>query len=446
MKLRTNLGIGLAAVAVLAVAGCTGSAATAAPTPTAPPAATVAPATATPTPAPVNLTMAAWSLASTPEFKTVTDAFHAKNPNVTITLKEYKAGNDYDTQMIADLAAGSAPDLYILKNLKNFYTYQDGKQLVDVSDVAKGLDAKTSGLSFYQVDGKTYAIPYRQDSWYLFYDKDMFDKAKVAYPDGKWTWADYAAAADKLAKGNGGGDVYGAYLHRWQSTVQGFASAQMPGADILGGNVEYMKSYYQTAVSMQDSGAQVKFNTSSTNSLTYQSQFGKQKAAMMLMGSWYVATLIAQTGTGDANKFNWGVAPVPQVDASTAAKPVTFGDPTGIGINPKIDPAKVAAAKAFLAFAGGEDAALALSGIGIVPAYMSDKVTAAFFALKGVPADDLSKFTFATHDTRPENPVSAKTAKIQSILNDMNTAIMSESSKIDAAITAAQNRIKNEVK
>ena len=50
-------------------------------------------------------------------------------------MKEYDAAN-YDTQMIADLAAGSAPDIYVQKNLKNFYTYQNGKQLLDVSDVA----------------------------------------------------------------------------------------------------------------------------------------------------------------------------------------------------------------------------------------------------------------------------------------------------------------------
>jgi multiple sugar transport system substrate-binding protein len=443
MKRTTIWSVGLAAVTALAFSGCTSSSPTAAPSQSTP---TEMPTpTAVPTQAPVTLTMAAWSLSSTPEFKTLTEAFTKANPSITIQLKEYKAGNDYDTQMIADLAAGVAPDLYILKNLNNVFTYQDGKQLMDVSDVAAGYDSKTSGLPFYKVGGKTWAIPYRQDSWYLFYDKDMFDKAGVAIPDGKWTWDDYAAAAGKLSKGLGGGDVYGAYQHRWQSTVQGFATAQTPGASILGGDVSYMKPYYDRVVAMQDSGAQVKFATSSTNSLTYQSQFGKQKAAMLIMGSWYVASYLAQVGTGDAVKFNWGVAPVPQRDSSTVSNPVTFGDPTGIGINPAIEKSKVDAAKKFLAFIGGQDAAVALASIGIVPAYTSDAVTTAFFALKGVPTDTLSKFTFGTHDTRPENQVDAKNPKIQAILNDMNTSIMSGSSTVDAAITKAQSRIKAEV-
>src|SRR3954452_13586486 len=144
--------------------------------------------------APVTLTLAGWSLSTTPEFKTLADGFHAANPNVTVELKEYDASN-YDTQMIADLAAKKAPDVYVQKNLKNFYTYQSGKQLLDVSDVAGQLGDKVGGLADYQVDGKTWAVPYRADSWVLYYNKDLFDKAKVKYPDASWTWDDYVKNA-----------------------------------------------------------------------------------------------------------------------------------------------------------------------------------------------------------------------------------------------------------
>ncbi len=65
--------------------------------------------------------------------------------------------------------------------------------------------------------------------------------------------------------------------------------------------------------------------------------------------------------------------------------------------------------------------------------------------MDGIPTDDLSKFTFCTHDTKPENPVSANTSAIQYILGDMHSAIMSESPKVDAAIKEAEDRAKNEV-
>ncbi len=168
---------------------------------------------------------------------------------------------------------------------------------------------------------------------------------------------------------------------------------------------------------------------------------------MMLMGTWYIATLLSQQASGDADTFQWGMAPAPQFDASTtgtSATPVSFGDPTGLGINPAIDKSKIAAAKAFLAYAAGEGGAKALAAIGITPADTA-AVTASFFSLKGMPTDTLSKFAFSTHDTKPENPVSKYTADLQNILGDLHTAVMSGSSNIDSAISKAQQQAQSQV-
>lgn len=399
--------------------------------------------------APVTITLAGWSLSSTPEFKALADGFKATHPNVTVELKEYAAGNDYDTQMITDLAAGTAPDVYVMKNLKNFYTYQSGGQLLDVSDATSGLDS-VPALASYQVDGKAYAVPYRQDSWVLFYNKDLFAKAKVTPPDGSWTWDDYTEAAKRLHTGlkGAGSNATGAYQHTFQSTVQGFALAQTPNADLLSGDFGYLKPYYERSLGLQAAGAQPTFGTAKTNKLTYQAQFGKQQSAMLLMGTWYVATLLNQRKSGEADTFQWGIAPAPQFDKSTtgtSATPVTFGDPTGLGINPKISKSKAAAAKAFLQYAGGPDAGKALAGIGITPAQVTAAVTATLFGLDGVPQDDLSKFAYATHTVKPENPVSKHTAGLQNLLNETHSAILSDSKGVDAALSEARTRAKNEV-
>ncbi|MFD0525398.1 extracellular solute-binding protein [Paractinoplanes durhamensis] len=315
--------------------------------------------------------------------------------------------------------------------------------------MASKLGDKVGGISSYQADGKTWAIPYRQDSWVLYYNKTLFQKAGVSLPDGSWTWDDYATASKELtAKLKAAGSkAVGDYEHIWQSTVQGFALAQTSGATIESGDFSYLKPYYDRALDLQNAGAQVKFGDATTNSLTYQAQFGKQQAAMMVMGSWYIATLLKQQGTGDAEKFEWGFAPAPQqtkATTGTSATPVTFGDPTGLGINPKIGKNKEATAKAFLAYAAGADGAKALAGIGITPAD-TEAVKDTFFQLPGVPQDDLSKFAFTKHDTKPENPVSKYTAALQNILSDLHTAVMSGSKGVDAAITEAQNRAKTEV-
>lgn len=430
MKRKYAAAAGIAVVATLSLAACSGGS-------------EAAPEESS---GPVTLTLSGWSLDTTPEFQALADAFHEANPDVTVELKGYDPA-EYNTLLTADLAAGSGPDIITQKEVKFVPTFVEGGQLLDVSDVE--LPDGISGASSYEVDGTAYAVPYRNDSWVLFYNKALFDQAGVEYPDGSWTWDDYSEAAAALTEGiaAAGGTAKGAYLHNWQSTVQGFANAQTE-SDILEGEYDYMEPFYENVLALQGDGYQVDFNTAKANQLTYQGEFGKQNAAMLPMGTWFVATLIAQQASGDADDFEWGIAPIPQVDDSTAGldnTPVTFGDPTGFGINAAIDESKVQAAKDFLAFAAGEEGAQILAGIGITPALLTDAVVETYFAVDGAPTDDLSKFAYSTHEVFPENPTSNKTAAIQGILNDMHTAIMSGSTPVADAITEAQERVANEV-
>ena len=87
----------LAAVASLALAACSGGTSGGTPTSQASGGTDTGAAAA-----PVELTVSGWSLATTPEFKVLADAFHAKHSNVTVTLKEYDASK-YNDLITADL-------------------------------------------------------------------------------------------------------------------------------------------------------------------------------------------------------------------------------------------------------------------------------------------------------------------------------------------------------
>ncbi|GAA2009650.1 ABC transporter substrate-binding protein [Microbacterium ulmi] len=413
MKRKFVVATGLAVVATLSLTACGGGAPEADPTEEA---------------GPVTLTISGWSLETTPEFQVLADGFEAATGN-TVELVEYDPA-EYNTLVTADLGAGSAPDIITQKEVKYVPVFVDGEQLLDVSDIQ--IPDTVGGASSYEVDGTQYAVPYRQDSWVLFYNKDIFDAAGVDYPDGSWTWDDYDAAAQALTTP----DHFGTYEHRWQSTTQGFATAQFDG-DIFSGDYSYMEDLYQRRLDREAAGYQIDFATSSANSPTYQGEFGKQHAAMLPMGTWYVATLISQRASGEADTFNWGFAPIPQVDDSTVDLPVTFGDPTGFGINAAIAPEKVAAAKAFLEYAMSDEAASLLAGIGITPANTSDAVAQAYFAVDGAPTDDLSKFAWSTHETHPENPTSGDTAAVQTILGTMHTEILTKAKSLEQAIADA---------
>lgn len=390
---------------------------------------------------PDTLTISGWSVSSTPEFQLLADGFEAQHEGISVEIVDYDP-TEYNTLVTADLAAGSAPDIITQKEVKFVTTFQEGGQLLDVSDVEVPDDI--GGAASYEIDGTTYATPYRQDSWVLYYNKALFDEAGVDYPDGSWTWDDYAQAAEELAAGT---DAMGTYQHSWQSVVQGFANAQSD-ADILEGDYAHLAPFYERSLELQDAGAQQTFNTVSANQLTYQGEFGKQNAAMMPMGTWYVATLVSQQASGEADDFEWGTAPIPQLDETTTgtdSTPITFGDPTGFGINAGISEEKQELAKEFLAYAASEEAAVALAEIGITPALLSDAVVDAYFGAEGAPTDELSRFAVQTHETRPENPTSSRTAAIQNILLDLHTAILSGSSGVEDAIAEAEERVANEV-
>lgn len=395
----------------------------------------------------LTLSGAALQMAPGGELDTLVKGFEKKYPKVKVKIKEYDSAQ-FQTLISSDLAAGSATDLIWVNAVKNATTWVDGGQLVDVSDVATAKGVR--GLDEYKIGGKAYALPYRYDAWVLFYNKDLFDKAGVKYPDGTWTWDDYEAAAGQLDKGlkAAGSKAKAVYQHSWSQFDQNFATAQVAGADAFKGDYGYMKSYYERSLRMQKDGEQVAFNTIKSNQLHYKSEFGKQNAAMFTMGSWAPGLIAGDIAAGKADTFNWGIAPLPQLDKSTTGldkQPVTLGSPTAIAINAAIDESKLQAAKDFLAYGASEEGAAALAANGVLPSVVNDKIVDTWFGKFKVADDKLGRFSISTYKAVPDNPQAPKWPAIGLILGDAHTAIMSGAEPIDSALKKAGERVANEV-
>ena len=391
-----------------------------------------------------KITLGGWSLATTPEFQVMIDGFNASQDKYELEISEYDA-TDFDTQLMADLSAGTAPDVITLKNFIAFDTYQSANTLLDVTDIVDSLPKIAEASDPYNVDDRYFAVPYRFDAWLLFYNKTLFDQAGIEYPDATWTWEDFSEKAQELASKLG--EVNGAYIHNWQYPVQSFA-LQTPESDFMSGDYGYTAPYYERILALQDSGAIVDFGTITTNQLTYQGQFGTQEAAMMPMGSWYVATLLTQQEDGTADQFEWGIAPVPQYDETTTgtdAVPVTFGAPTAITINASIDESKLEGAKEFLKYVGSSEFAVELAKIGITPAQVGDEVIDAFFSIDGIPTDDISKFAMGNREIKLQNAVDPHAAEIENALKDMHSSIMTKEVSIEEGISSANERVQNEI-
>ena len=199
-----------------------------------------------------------------------------------------------------------------------------------------------------------------------------------------------------------------------------------------------MQDQYDLTLDLQDKGYALDYGTAKTQQISYRTMFETGKAAMMPMGTWYIAGIAQSIETG-ATDVDWGVAQMPQLKAGEET--VTFGSPTAFAVNK--NSTHQAAAKTFLEFAASEAGAKAIAAIGVVPAYQSDDVTAAFTAL---PTDDLSVKAFQEpKDVVLEMPVSEYSSDVSSILDEEHDLIMVGESDVDDAITKMQDRVKNDV-
>lgn len=423
MKRTTLAAIALAVTAGLGLTGCAGAA---------------GPAEPQGQDGKTRLTVSVWNYEGTPEFKALFDSYEAANPKVDIEPVDILA-DDYPQKVTTMLAGGDTTDVLTMKNVIDYARYANNGQLQEIDTVVDKVGKDNlAGIDAFDINGKYFAAPYRQDFWLLYYNKDLLKAAGVENP-ADLTWDEYTALAKKLTTEAGGKKVYGTYHHIWRSVVQAIAAAQN-NADQNSGDYSFFKDQYNTALDLQKSGATLDFGTAKSQKTSYRTMFESGQAAMMPMGTWYIAGILQAKKDGKTN-VNWGLAPMPQ--KSEGGKVTTFGSPTAFAVNKKA--AHSDEARKFIEWAAGEEGAKAISRIGVVPALQNDAVKDAYFKLEGMPTDDLSKKAFTPDQIALEMPVSDKSAATDKVLNQEHDLIMVGERPVDDAIAEMGRRVKSEV-
>ncbi|WP_255951881.1 extracellular solute-binding protein [Streptomyces odontomachi] len=380
--------------------------------------------------------IALWNYQTTPEFKALIDGFEAKYPKIHVEPVDILAGEDYAQKLTTMLSGGDKTDVLTMKNVTDYSRYATRGQLRSLTgDVQKIDKTAYAGLDDFNLKGEYYALPYRQDFWVLFYNKKLVGDADLSH----LTWSRFEALAKQFTKGSGSSKVYGTYLHTWRSVVQAIASAQT-GGNLLGGDYGFMKDQYETALGIQKAGATLPFASAMSQKVTYDAQFTTGKAAMVPMGSWWAAALLAEQAQGK-NPVQWGMAPMPQITAN--GKTVTFGSPTAFAVNKRARNGD--AAEKFVTWAAGPEGAAAIAKIGIVPAYSSSATMKAFFGVKGMPSDQLTRQAMNPSKVQLEMPVSDRSSDVDQILKEEHELVMSGDKSIDQGIKEMDDRVKTEV-
>ena len=107
----------------------------------------------------------------------------------------------YVTQLNTMAAANNLPDTAtLLEQMVKPWAEQD--MLVDVSGMYSEEDKPLDCITFKDKNGKPVAYSTAAEVVVMYYNKDMFDKAGVAYPpnsiDKAWSWDEFVATAKKL--------------------------------------------------------------------------------------------------------------------------------------------------------------------------------------------------------------------------------------------------------
>lgn len=391
----------------------------------------------------VTLKWAIWDQETTAYWKALKEAYEADHPNVTIEMVDL-GSTDYMTVLATELSGeGTDFDVVTIKDVPGYATLVQKNAIMALDDYisADGVDlSKYAGVTDQvTVDGKLYELPFRNDFWVLFYNKDVFDAANVAYPTNDMTFDEYDALARQLTNTEFGNQVYGAHYHTWRSAVQLFGVLDGKHS-ILDGNYDFFKPYYEMVLNQEADGVCRKYSDLKTEGLHYSAAFSGGDVAMLNMGSWFIGTMISNLASGEYDSSlcgNWGIVKYPHADGVEAGS--TLGTITGLSVTSATDTPDEA--WDFVKWVSGEEGAKVMAQTGNFPAIMTEDALNIITGLDGFPTDDASREALNVSNLYLEVPYADNVSEINSLLDTYHTAIMTGEMSIDDGIKAMNDGV-----
>ncbi|BBF45265.1 possible alpha-xyloside ABC transporter, substrate-binding component [Lachnospiraceae bacterium KM106-2] len=234
----------------------------------------------------------------------------------------YVPFSDYEKQLTLGIASGKLPDLVIMDGCSMASFIQLGL-LADVSSADIKWDDYMKGpMESTMLNGKHYGIPFATNCTALFYNKDLFDKAGVKYPDENTTWDEFKQMAKKLTK-NG---VYGfgnAGVNTDEGTFQCLQWLYTAGGSYK--DIKKGKAAYQLMQDMIKDGSWAKDCVNWTQS-DVNNNFMSGNLAMQQNGPWQIPGI-----EKNAPDLKYGVTTLPKYDKnSKQATSILGGENIGV--------------------------------------------------------------------------------------------------------------------
>ncbi|MBE9915580.1 sugar ABC transporter substrate-binding protein [Paenibacillus donghaensis] len=250
--------------------------------------------------------------------KKLADQFNETHPNIKVTF-EPVPGDGYATKLTTSLAAGQAPDVFLIGE-GDYFKYVDKGVVEPLDDFIKSDSSFKTDIfqpdliNMGKINDKLYYLPKDFNPLALWYNKRMFDEAKIPYPNEKWTWDDMISTAQKLTKKDDKGKVkeFGFNATKWEYPI--YIYLWLNGTDIGnedGTKAEGFMNSDKTVAAMEKYVALTKGDNrvsptpQDTETLGGDSSmFMTDKLAMMITGRWVKSDL-------DKSDVQYGSALIP---------------------------------------------------------------------------------------------------------------------------------------
>lgn len=381
-----------------------------------------------------TLTWALWDKDSTAYWQALADGYMKTHEGVTIDMVDL-GSNDYMTQLATQLSGGNGElDVLSIKDIPGYANLINLEMLEPLNDVLTTPKEDFNGVLEQLTDenGKFYGIPFRSDFWVVFYNKDIFDKAGVDYPTNDMTLEQFDALARQMTSGSGADKVYGNHYHTWRSAVSLFGILDGKNT-IIDGTYDFLKPVYEMVLAQQNDGIVPDYGELKTANLHYSAAFQNGSAAMVNMGSWFLATMQKYNAEAAANgvePVNFGMVKYPHPDGVAAG--TTLGTVTSLGVNRNSENKELAID--FVNWCASAEGAAIVAGTGTFPAVSTSETMEIIAATEGFPDDAGSKEALTTSAVYLEMPLSNKASEIETVLNTEHDAIMTGAETVDEGI------------
>ena len=243
-----------------------------------------------------TIEFASWgSKSETDILKPLLSEFEKENPDIKIEFMHIP--QNYFQKIHLLFASNKAPDVIFINNLY-LPIYANANLLEELSADESFYPQAIQALSW---KGKLYAIPRDVSNLVVYYNKDLFDKKQIKYPDKNWTFNDFLEISKKLTDENTFGISFEEdplfYLPYLMSNCGGILPEEInkkESQNAINFYADLRKKYHTAPLKSESASA------------TMAQMFLQEKLGMYLSGRWMVPKLREEA------KFNWDIAQFPK--------------------------------------------------------------------------------------------------------------------------------------